>query len=261
MSGGEPGGHEPRAVQRALALLEAVATLGSGASARDIAALTRVPPATAYRLLNILVADGYLVRVEDLSGFALGLRTRELAGATPAPEPAVDPAPVLEKLRGQLRHGIYLASYSGGRVRLVDRDPDHELSGESTWTTHLHASAIGKLLLVQRPDLITPGPLRQITTRTKTEPAEIAAELRQVRDIDAACEIDESRIGRTALAVPVRSPDGQLTGALTAIGRTGRLRESDVDVWDLLRSYAALLTGPPPTVRSAHCARRSPQPG
>ncbi|MGW0045522.1 IclR family transcriptional regulator [Rhodococcus sp. NPDC003348] len=239
----EPGGHEPRAVQRALALLEAVATLGSGASARDVAALTRIPPATAYRLLNILVADGYLVRVEDLSGFALGRRTRELAGAETSAEPDVDPGPVLEELRDQVRHGIYLASYRGGRVRLVDRDPDHELSGESTWTTHLHASAIGKLLLVQRPELITPGPLRRVTDCTKTEPAEVEAELRRVREADAASEVDECRIGRTALAVPVRSADGRLTGALTAIGRTGRLHESDSEIWDLLRTYASRLRG------------------
>ncbi|MEE2032955.1 IclR family transcriptional regulator [Rhodococcus chondri] len=237
------GGHEPRAVQRALALLEAVATLGAGASARDVAALTRTPPATAYRLLNLLVADGYLVRVEDLSGFALGRRTRELASAAPASVADVDPGPVLEELRTQVRYGIYLASYSGGWVHLVDRDPDHELAGESTWTTHLHASAIGKLLLVQRPELIGDGPLRRITDRTKTEPAELRTELRCVRDADAAHEVDESRIGRTALAVPVRSNDGRVTGALTAIGRTGRISVTDSAIWDLLRSYASLLPG------------------
>ncbi|MFD1811661.1 IclR family transcriptional regulator [Rhodococcus gannanensis] len=238
----EPGGHEPRAVQRALALLEAVATLGSGASARDVAVLTKIPPATAYRLLNLLVADGYLVRVEDLSGFALGRRTRELAGAS-ATAPVPDPGPVLEELRSQVRHGIYLASYSGGRVHLVDRDPDHELAGESTWTTHLHASAIGKLLLVQRPELIGGGPLRRVTECTKTEPADVVAELRRVRDVDAASEIDECRIGRTALAVPVRSDDGRLAGALTATGRTGRLSADDGDLWDLLRDYASRLRG------------------
>lgn len=235
------GGHEPRSVQRALALLEAVAGLGAGASARNIAASTKIPPATAYRLLNLLVAEGYLVRVEDLSGFALGRRTRELAAAAPAPSDDVDPGPVLEELRTQVRHGIYLASFSGGRVHLVDRDPDHELSGESTWTAHLHASAIGKLLLVQRPELIGVGPLRRITEHTTTEPAALMAELQRVRNVDAAYEVDESRVGRTALAVPVRSGDGRLTGALTAIGRTGRLSENDAAVWDLLRSYASLL--------------------
>lgn len=233
-------GHEPRAVQRALAMLEAVASLGAGASARDIATLTGTPPATAYRLLNLLVADGYLVRVEDLSGFALGRRIRELASA--APDPVEDVAgPVVEELRTRTRYGIYLASYSGGRVHLVDRDPDHELSGESTWTTHLHASAIGKLLLAQRPELIGNGPLRRITDRTKIEPTELIAELQNVQDSDAAYEVDESRIGRTALAVPVRTNDGRLAGALTATGRTGRLDVKDSALWELLRSYASLL--------------------
>lgn len=109
----------------------------------------------------------------------------------------------------------------------MDRDPDHELSGESTWTTHLHASAIGKLLLAQRPELIGNGPLRRITDRTKIEPTELIAELQNVQDSDAAYEVDESRIGRTALAVPVRTNDGRLAGALTATGRTGRLDVKD----------------------------------
>ncbi|MFC4605707.1 IclR family transcriptional regulator [Rhodococcus kronopolitis] len=238
---GEPAGHEPRAVQKALALLEAVAQLGSGASARDVAALTRIPPATAYRLLNLLVADGFLVRVEDLSGFALGRRTRELAGA--ASDPVTDAGPVLEELRSQVRYGVYLAAFTGGRVRLVDRDPDHELSGESAWTSHLHASAMGKLLLAASPELVTPGRQRRITASTKVEPAELAAELRRVRDADAASEVDESRIGRTALAVPVRTVGGRITGCLTAIGRTGRLVASDDEIWELLRGYAARLQG------------------
>ena len=65
-------------------MLEAVAHLGAGATAKQIAAHAQVPPATAYRMLNFLVADGFLVRVPDLSGFALGRRTSELAYASAA---------------------------------------------------------------------------------------------------------------------------------------------------------------------------------
>ncbi|MFI6429976.1 IclR family transcriptional regulator [Rhodococcus oryzae] len=246
----ELGGHEPKAVQKALSLLEAVASLGPGAAARDIAAMSRIPPATAYRLLNLLVADGFLVRVEDLSGFALGRRTRELAGAGAPPEPDTDRGVVLEELRSQVRFGIYLASYADDRVRLVDRDPDHELTGESAITAHLHASAIGKLLLARLPEHARPRPLRRVTAHTITDPSTLAAELRRVRDADAAGEMDECRVGRTAVAVPVRTSDGRVAGCLAAIGKTGRLEPADRDVRDLLRSFASRLCLPAAESRS-----------
>jgi DNA-binding IclR family transcriptional regulator len=243
----EPGGHEPGAVQKALVLLEAVAQLGSGATARDISRLSGVPPATAYRLLNLLVADGYLVRISDLSGFALGRRTRELAGAADRADADADlpllPA-VLTELRARVRFGIFVASYAQDRVRLVDRDPDHELSREAAIRTHLHASAIGKLLLAQRPRLASAA-LRPLTARTITEPAALAAELDAVRATGVAREVDEVRIGRSALAVPVRDADSIVVGCLVAIGRTGRLGVEDAGLVELLRGYAQLVSAWP----------------
>jgi DNA-binding IclR family transcriptional regulator len=234
----EPAGHEPRAVQRALVLLEAVARLGSGATARDISRLSGIPPATAYRLLNLLVADGYLVRIADLSGFALGRRTRELAGAVPAEEPGSwSVHEVVEELRARVRFGIFVASYADDRVRFVDRDPDHELTREDAIRTHLHASAVGKLLLAQRPQL-APAALRAITARTITEPDALAAELSAVRASGVAREVDEIRVGRSALAVPVLDGSSALVGCLVAIGKTGRLGVDDAGLADLLRSYA-----------------------
>lgn len=233
----EPGGHEPRAVQRALVLLEAVARLGSGATAQEISRLSGIPPATAYRLLNLLVADGYLVRIADLSGFALGRRTRELAGAGPPEAAGFRPAhEVVEELRARVRFGIFVASYDGDRVRFVDRDPDHELTREDAIRTHLHASAVGKLLLAQRPQL-APAALRPLTARTITEPDALAAELDSIRVSGVAREVDEIRVGRSAVAVPVR--DGSvIVGCLVAIGKTGRLGVADAGLADLLRSYA-----------------------
>ncbi|MFD0000554.1 IclR family transcriptional regulator [Nocardia sp. NPDC127526] len=237
---GGPAGHEPRAVQKALALLEAVAQLGPGATAKSIAAHTGVPPATAYRLLNLLVADGYLVRVEDLSGFALGRRTRELAAAATEPGPPADSRHVLAELRAQLRYGIHLASFTGRRIRLIDKDPDHELSGENILTAHPHASAIGKLLIARHPEL-APGRPRKITAFTITSPAQLAAELRRVATANLATEIDECRIGRSAVAVPVHGDHGVVTGALAAIGRTGHIAIHDRDLIDLLKDFAARL--------------------
>jgi DNA-binding IclR family transcriptional regulator len=233
----ELGGHEPRAVQKALALLEAVARLGSGATAKEIAHATSTPPATAYRLLNLLVADGFLVRIDDLSGFALGRRTRELAGAAPAAD--VDYSEVIDDLRSGTRFGVYLAAYTGGRVRLLDRDPDHELTGETALATHVHASAIGKLLLANHPygDALTD--LRRFTSHTIVDLADLAIELSRIRATDLATERDEMKMGRSAAAVPVRDADGRVSGCIAVIGRTGRLDPEDPTLVGLLRSSAS----------------------
>jgi DNA-binding IclR family transcriptional regulator len=236
----EPGGHETRAAQKALVLLEAVARLGSSATARDISSLSGIPPATAYRLLNLLVADGFLVRVSDLSGFALGRRTRELAGAVGgvAPEDFRTAHAVVEQLRARVRFGIFVASYADDRIRLVDRDPDHELAGENVIRTHLHASAIGKLLLSHRPGLGLPAPLRPVTGRTIVEPDVLAVELSRIRESGVAHEVDEIKVGRSALAVPLRDSRMTVIGCIAAIGRTGRVRSDDEDLAELLRTYA-----------------------
>ncbi|OMQ16780.1 hypothetical protein A7K94_0200155 [Modestobacter sp. VKM Ac-2676] len=74
-------GRQPKAVQSALAVLECVARLGAGVTAKEVAESLGMPPATVYRLLNLLVGEEYLVRLPDLSGFALGRKVAGLAGA------------------------------------------------------------------------------------------------------------------------------------------------------------------------------------
>ncbi|MDT7644069.1 MAG: hypothetical protein QOC75_1069, partial [Pseudonocardiales bacterium] len=72
-------GRQPRAVRNALAALAEVVSAGPGVTASEISAALRLPRATTYRLLNLLVAEEYLVRLPDLRGFALGARAGRLA--------------------------------------------------------------------------------------------------------------------------------------------------------------------------------------
>lgn len=89
-------GRQPQAIRHAFAALRCVAQQGPGTTAKDVATTLRVSPATAYRLLNLLVAEEYLVRLADITGFALGERVAELTGAEAAhnqARPAEAPAP------------------------------------------------------------------------------------------------------------------------------------------------------------------------
>lgn len=224
-------------------MLEAVAYLGAGVTAKQIAAYTQVPPATAYRMLNYLVADGFLARTPDLSGFALGRRTSELAYAATGTEPVRTVAQVLDAMRAETRHGLYLMSFRGGALRTVDIDPDHEVVSASTITRNLHAHAVGKLLLAYRPRCLDDLELRSMTAHTLVDGLALHAELARVLATELSFENEESRVGRAALAVPVRGAGSEVVGGLCVQGIAGRLSPDNDRLVGFLRAGADELCG------------------
>lgn len=224
-------------------MLEAVAFLGAGATAKQIAAHTQVPPATAYRMLNFLVADGFLVRIPDLSGFALGRRTSELAYAATASAPVRTVGQVLDGMRAETRHGLYVASFRGGTLRVVDTDPDHEVVSASTIMRNPHAHAVGKLMLAYQPRTLDTLELRAVTAHTLVDGLSLHADLSRILATGVSFEDEESRIGRAALAVPVRGRGADVVGGLCLQGVTGRLTRISSDLLEFLFEGAKGLEG------------------
>ncbi|WP_369051868.1 helix-turn-helix domain-containing protein [Kineococcus terrestris] len=164
----DAGGRQPRAVGTALRLLEEVARAGPGVSAAEVAESAGVPRATAYRLLNLLVAEEHLVRLPDLSGFALGARLGELARAAAPPVLPTAARDVLAAVRGRVRAAVHLFAVvetggaAGRALRVADADPDLGLPvGERRLNRCLADSAAGRALLTGRPagheDGVAPG--------------------------------------------------------------------------------------------------------
>lgn len=219
-------GRQPAAVVSALTVLEEVARAGPGVTAKEISAALGLPAATTYRLVNLLVAQEYLVRLADLSGFALGRKVIELAGAVARESlpPAVPE--VVTALRTQVRLAVHLVRYRDGRLRLVDPDPDHPPSPEALLARHLHASALGKLLLAERRDLL-PASLARLTPATITHPDLLDADLARVLTEQAARQLGEIRRDRGCLAFPVRGRAGDLLAGLAVSTSPDRLSRLD----------------------------------
>ncbi|WP_218003478.1 helix-turn-helix domain-containing protein [Nocardia concava] len=203
---GEIGGRQPKAVLSALVVLEEVAACGPGVTAREISRNLGMPRATAYRLLNLLVQQEYLVRTPDLTGFALGSKVTELAGMAAPPALADSTLDVLDQLRRGLRAGIHLAGYHRTgtprpRVRILDADPDFPIENPRLITGDLTVSAIGRLALAE---------------------TDSAARARGY-----AVQVDELRPGHGCLAVPVRDRRGILVAGLILSTTAARLRDLD----------------------------------
>lgn len=240
---GALSGRQPKAVQSALQVLEAVAVAGSGVTAKDIAEHLSMPSATTYRLLNLLVADGYLVRLPDLSGFALGPRMGLLIDAAVCPTVCTTARETLAELRLSVRFGVHLFYFTNTSVRLADPDGEYPPpADESVLNRHLHASAVGKLLLAEKHDAdallsLTPAAL---TDRTVTSRSALAEQLTEIRAHGYAVQIGELRADCACVVVPVRSAAATLVAAVAMSGRAEQeqLLKRQIPV---LQDYAAHL--------------------
>ena len=210
-------GRQPKAVQSALAVLECVAVSGAGVTAKEVALALGMPPATAYRLLNLLVGEEYLVRLPDLRGFALGRKVAGLVGAiAPVRVPSAARA-VLADLRSQVRAGVHLILYTATSLRVADMDPDLPLASTELVERHLHASAVGKLLLAEQPEwreLVPPSRLTRVTAATVAKPDALDACLDRIRRQGWAGQAGELHDGVSCLAVPVFSDGGALVAGV-----------------------------------------------
>ena len=241
---GSLSGRQPKAVQSALQVLEQVARAGVGVTAKEIAEHLSMPSATTYRLLNLLVADGYVVRLPDLSGFSLGPRMGVLIDAAVSPIVCAAARDVLAELRLSVRFGVHLFYFTNTAVRIADADAEYPPpADESVLNRHLHACGVGKLLLAEKRDVdsLLVNPLAALTDRTVTSRAVLTEKLDAVREQGLATQTAELREGSACVAAPVRSSSGALVAALAMSGRDDQAdllgRQGSV-----LQEYAARLS-------------------
>jgi DNA-binding IclR family transcriptional regulator len=237
-------GRQPKAVQTGLQVLEEVARRGTGVTAKEVAHSLHLPPATAYRVLNILVAEGYLVRTPDLHGFALGRKLSGLITAAAPPTICHAARQVLAELRGRVRFGVHLVLYTASAAKVVDPDPDHPYVAAQLLTRYLHASAVGKLLLSELPNWRETWPeswLRSATERTITTPTALDAELARIRTDGAAQEVGELRAEDAAIALPIHAVTGPLVGAI-AVSAPIERADALPPILEQLRPFAERLS-------------------
>lgn len=221
---------QPRAIHTALSILDTVAQLGAGATAREISAALSLPRATTYRLLNLLVQDEYLVRTPDLSGFALGAKVgRLVAAAAPPVRLSTAAKDVVATARGAVRGGVHPVLYVEGRVVVADADPDFPLSDDVLLQREPERFALGRLLLAEHGD---PSAAARLAA------SDLAA-------FGAARQLGEISPGWGCLAVPIRGGDGVLAGAVGFSGPRHRVEEPEqllTALRPVARGLAPLLT-------------------
>jgi DNA-binding IclR family transcriptional regulator len=217
-------------VDRALALLDVLAELPSGARVGELAQRTGINQSTLSRLLGTLMARGFVDRDDATARYRLGLRLVAYADAVLAGLDVRSIArPHLERLAAQTGETATLSVPAETQPFTVDfvASPSNVASrAELGRPSVTHATVTGKLLLAFGPlplDRLGPEPYERFTPRTLTTRAELAAEVGRVRAEGVAYGHEEREPGLNAVGAPVLGREQTLMAMLSIQGPANRL--------------------------------------
>jgi IclR family transcriptional regulator, acetate operon repressor len=217
-------GHKLGATARSFAILEHVASSRTPVDVLDIISSVKLPKATAYRLVDWFISQGYLSREPGRRRLIVGPKLTNLAfGALSSSMRHDTPHVVLQRLVHTLNETCNIGTILNGEVVYLDRvEAEHwplRLHYSIGSRVPLHCSAIGKLYLALAPSarrrrLLQSLELRRFTESTITDSVQLAAELRQIRKEQVSFDRQEYLVGVVCTAVPVTGRNGEMFAAL-----------------------------------------------
>src|SRR5215467_3201453 len=216
--------HKLGATARSFAILEHVASSRTPVDVLDIISSVKLPKATAYRLVDWFISQGYLSREPGRRRLIIGPKLTKLAfGALSSSMRHDTPHVVLQRLVHTLNETCNIGTLLNGEVIYLDRvEAEHwplRLHYTIGSRVPLHCSAIGKLFLAlaaspRRRRLLQSLDLRRFTDTTITDGARLDAELRQIRKEQVSFDREEYLVGVVCMAVPVTGANGEMLAAL-----------------------------------------------
>ena len=211
-------------VERALAILEYVASEPRGLSVKEIAQALHLNISICYHLTNTLIAQNYLIKGDDRR-LSMGPKIAALYQAFRRnANPGRDFLPILQGLMHETRETAYLAAWDHGEVvlqALVEGRETLRVAGLHVGLRGpAHARASGKVVLAYLPEdeldaFLRRHPLTAVTGNTITDPAQLRRALADIAKAGYALDNQEFAEGVCCLAVPYFGPEGAVEGAVT----------------------------------------------
>lgn len=218
-------GRTIQSVERALILLELVASEPEGLTLAEMADRSGLNTSTCHHLVSTLANRGYVTRLDRRRGYMLGSKVRELHELS---ERELDVATLIRDDLEALGKRLGLAAQYAvlSQCSLVTQlsfpDPTGRVEepDEVDKMTALHATATGKSILAWIPDtelvrVISANGLTRYTPRTITTLSGLIEELRLVRRKKYAVDDEEFRKGVFCVGSTLREVGGAVVGAIS----------------------------------------------
>jgi IclR family transcriptional regulator, acetate operon repressor len=221
-----------RAVERALQLVELIAKSRSPLSIADLTKSLSLAPSTVHRLLQTLVAQGYVLQYQQTKRYGVGRTISEIGRALLLRHDLSSRAgPYLEALVEATGETANLASLYGTSAIYLNQveSPSmvriHHALGSAA---PLHASAMGKVFLADfspqmLEDALQHSGLERFTDCTITDRVALETELETIQKRGYAIDNEELELDVRCIAAPIRGTSGLVISAIGISGPSSRM--------------------------------------
>lgn len=230
-------------ISRAAAILRVLERQPDGLSLGEIAAAVSLPRSTVQRIVDALDAEGLVLASSSARGVRLGPALLSLASATRF-EIVEAARETLLALARECGETVDLSVIDNDKMVFVDQVPGrHRLTAVSGLGVAfpLHSSANGKAVLAVMTDTARDKLKRKLrlaaqTQNTITSWEMLERELDEVRKTGLAHDREENSAGISAIAMPIRSPSGELA-AISIPAPTQRFKEREKELTAMLLKH------------------------
>lgn len=235
----EPSPYKVQVLDRALAIIDALANVREDASLAELAERVKLHKSTVHRLTSILERHRIVEREPQSGRYRLGLRLFELGSIAMGRFDVRDRArPHLERLLYEVDETVHLCALDGGEVLYLDKmEPVRSVRMASRIGRRnpAHCTSVGKAIMAYLPESETDDILRQhglkrATSKTITTPAELKAELKLIRDKGYSVDNEENEEGVRCIGVAVLDHSGRPIAAISVSAPSFRLPMEKVPV-------------------------------
>jgi len=244
-------GMQIKVLDKAVQVIELLATSNKGVRLKDIAKSLALNKTTALRILRVLESHNLTIRNGDAT-FVLGNRVlwwetcyrRNFELLTVV-------RPFLEKVRDLTSKTVIFSILAGDRTAIVNQVISPHVTSsryDLGAAAPLHAGASGKAMLAffdseKQKKFLSEGQLDRLTQQTITDRKRLERQLKEIRTRGFAITRGERFPNTASVAVPVFGSHGEVLGALAVIGPSERLTHARLrEIAPVLLKEARFLT-------------------
>ena len=220
---------ESAAVERALAMLEAVAQQSDGLSNADISRKLQIPKSSASYLLRTLETQGYLTRDPETSKYRVGLKILSLGrGALGGRDVRGIALPIMRHLTHQTGLTCHLAVLDGPDAVYIEKVEPEGFIRMDTWVgrrMRVHATSVGKAIVAhiaqeRLEQILRKSGMEKRTPKTIVTIPRLLKELEKIRTQGYAVDDEENNLGARCVAAPIFDDRGSIEASLGLSGTT-----------------------------------------